>query len=69
MKFDINNDGHISIDELLCLTRGLGMDDSKEQLKEMMKKMDKNNDNHIDFPEFLALMYEKEKEKKDEKEI
>lgn len=55
-KFDINNDGTISIDEMYEIMKQIGIKLERKELVEQIKRFDYDENNKIDFNEFLCLM-------------
>ncbi|KAL5014105.1 hypothetical protein ScPMuIL_008375 [Solemya velum] len=66
--FDKNNDGHISEKELGVVTRGLGLNPSEKQLKQMMKEVKKNHNGMIEYEDFKKLMKKQSKSREKEKD-
>ncbi len=62
--FDKDGSGNIDFYELRDAMRALGLQMSKEEVKEMMLKIDTDNNGFIDQDEFRVLMTEKLKERK-----
>ncbi|CAA0319222.1 unnamed protein product [Arabidopsis thaliana] len=54
-RFDKNNDGKISIDELKDVIGALSPNASQEETKAMMKEFDLDGNGFIDLDEFVAL--------------
>eukprot|EP00271_Cylindrocystis_brebissonii_P008027 TRINITY_DN22040_c0_g1_i1.p1 TRINITY_DN22040_c0_g1~~TRINITY_DN22040_c0_g1_i1.p1 ORF type:complete len:184 (-),score=45.34 TRINITY_DN22040_c0_g1_i1:1181-1732(-) len=54
-KFDRNNDGQISLEELQVVLRNLGDGFDLPSLKEMMDKADTNSDGYICIEEFMDM--------------
>ena len=54
--YDVNKDGHISVDELSALLQGVGLKPSKEELMMMIKSVDNDNDGVLSISEFIKLM-------------
>ena len=62
-KWDTSNDGHLSVDELrenmseICSVFNLDMPDAEK----LMKAADTNGDGQVDYAEFIAAAFDKEK--------
>ncbi|GER48636.1 calcium binding protein [Striga asiatica] len=54
-RFDANNDGKISADELRGVLTALGSDTSPEEVARMMQEIDTDKDGHINLQEFAAF--------------
>lgn len=54
-KFDIDNNGLISYDELELVFSEIGGFASKEDLRKIIESVDEDHDGSINFQEFLAL--------------
>ena len=54
--FDADNSGNIEVAELKNAMKALGMNKSKEELKEIMENADKDGSGDIDLQEFKVLM-------------
>jgi len=55
-RFDIDQDGRISVSEIVKLMKLLGNRINEEDAKEMLAKLDDNEDGTIDEKEFVAFM-------------
>ena len=62
LRFDANNDGFITLDELEAgyaeLAQIFNMDEP--DLRNLLKSADSNGDGRIDYPEFIAAAYQKD---------
>ena len=67
--FDKDGSGNIDFYELRDAMRALGLNLTKEQVKEMMQKIDTDNNGFIDEDEFRQLMTEKIKARNQEEEL
>ena len=67
--FDKDGSGNIDFYELRDAMRALGLNLTKEQVKEMMSKIDTDNNGFIDEDEFRLLMTGKIKERNQEEEL
>ncbi|KAM7252623.1 hypothetical protein ACFE04_008132 [Oxalis oulophora] len=54
-KFDKNNDGSISADELHDVLASLGFKPSTAEVDGLMKALDKDGNGHIDLDEFVEV--------------
>jgi len=54
-KFDADNNGLITYEELEAVFTGIGGFASKEDLRKIIESVDEDNDGCINFQEFLAL--------------
>lgn len=54
-KFDLDNDGFISADEIRQVNAALGHDVTPEDVEAMIRAADQNSDGQISLEEFLAL--------------
>ena len=52
-KFDTNNDGNLSTEELEAAIEEFGIGLSKLQMKVLMRDIDKDSDGKIDYNEFI----------------
>ena len=52
-KFDVNNDGNLSPDELEAAIDEFGIGLSKLQMKVLMRDIDRDSDGKIDYSEFV----------------
>ncbi|XP_010415182.1 PREDICTED: probable calcium-binding protein CML23 [Camelina sativa] len=64
-RFDKNNDGKISIDELKDVIGALSPNASQEETKSMMKEFDLDGNGYIDLDEFVALFQVKQEDGED----
>ena len=55
-KFDKDNSGFVTEDEILQVMQARGAKITADDLKEMLKKSDENDDGKIDYEEFVMLM-------------
>jgi Ca2+-binding EF-hand superfamily protein len=55
-KFDINNDGTISIEEMYEIMKQIGLKLERKELVDQIKRFDYDENNQIDYDEFLCLM-------------
>ena len=67
--FDKDGSGNIDFYELRDAMRALGLQLTKEEVKEMMLKIDSDNNGFIDQDEFRVLMAEKLKDRNQEDEL
>ena len=67
--FDKDGSGNIDFYELRDAMRALGLQMTKEEVKEMMLKIDQDNNGFIDQDEFRVLMTEKLKDRNQEDEL
>ena len=54
--FDTDGNGAVSLSELGCAMRSLGMKPNEKELQEMMRDVDADGSGVIEFEEFLALV-------------
>ncbi len=54
-RFDVDNSGHINIEELRLCLRDIDVSLSDIEIEEMLKIADTNNDNQISYQEFCEL--------------
>ncbi|ESO95633.1 hypothetical protein LOTGIDRAFT_227222 [Lottia gigantea] len=66
--FDANKDGYISTDELGVVLRGLDLNPTEKEIKEIATQLDKNKNGKIEFSEFVALMKNKQRSREEEKD-
>ena len=66
-KFDVNNDGKLSAEELMPALQSLGFNATKEDVKKIMDAADNNGDGMIEYEsdEFVALLDELDDEPMD----
>ena len=67
-KYDVNNDGKLSEEELLPALQSLGFNPTKADVKRLMEAADSNGDGMIEYDsdEFIALLEELEDEPYDQ---
>jgi len=56
MKFDKDNDGSLTFDEMVFAMRAMGITMDKDKLKVVFDEYDSDKSGTIDFPEFVLLM-------------
>merc|ERR1712066_187517 len=63
-KFDVNNDGKLSTEELMPALQSIGYNPTKADVKRIMDAADDNGDGKIDYDseEFVSLLQELEDE-------
>ena len=54
--FDKDGSGAVSIYELECIMRSIGMNPTKAKLQEMVEEVDLDGSGEVDFEEFLTMM-------------
>ncbi|XP_012520381.1 PREDICTED: calmodulin-like protein 5 [Propithecus coquereli] len=57
--FDLDGDGHISVDELRQAIAQLGVQLSQEELDALVREADTNQDGQVDFEEFARVLGQK----------
>jgi len=67
--FDQDNNGYIELDELFNVFGNLGVEVSKEELKEKIDEVDIERNGKVSFSEFVALMRETITDIHDEKRL
>jgi len=67
--YDRESPDAISTKDLGSVLRALGQNPNESELSEMQRKVDPESSGTIEFPEFLALMIQKMKEKDNEDEL
>ncbi len=55
-KFDINNSGKISAEELQIVLSKMYRNISRSEIEDMIRKVDANNDGHISIDEFIDFL-------------
>ncbi|CAI9763692.1 unnamed protein product [Fraxinus pennsylvanica] len=54
--FDNDNDGRISVDELMAYFTSIGESITHDEAQKIVQEFDKNGDNLLEFEEFVGLM-------------
>jgi len=54
--FDHDNSGDVDDNELAVMLRALGQNDSKEEVRAIMRMVDADDSGHMSFPEFVNFM-------------
>ena len=54
--FDVDNNGKISIDNMVTTFSKFGRDITNEEIKQVIKEHDQNNEQAINFEEFKKMM-------------
>jgi calmodulin len=67
--YDTDKDGCINTIELGDVMKALGVDQTQDELQEMVNEVDSNNKGKIEFKEFLQLFARKLKGNKSEDEL
>ena len=67
--FDSNGDGSISAQELEDVMKKLGLNPTKEEVKDMLNELDVDQNGSIDFTEFVTLMAKQSQGKESEEEL
>ncbi len=65
-SFDQNGDGCLSSAELELVLKKLGLDPSKENIRDLLNEIDVDQNGTIDFTEFVSLMSKKSSSEEDE---
>ena len=55
-KFDLNNSGKISADELYTVLSKMHRFVSKAEVDDLIRRADKNRDGHISIDEFMDIL-------------
>lgn len=55
-RFDVDNSGTLSLDELISVMRLLGKEITSRHLQRVLSTFDDDNDGHLNLIEFLLLM-------------
>ena len=55
-RFDMDNSGYVTEDELLEVIRARGAKFSIEQVQKTVQETDRNDDGKLDYEEFVVLM-------------